>query len=313
MRKAKSRILIVMLLLVILLSILQIKSLAANSNTMIIKESENNYIIYIEEMLNQNFEFAFSNSEDAVDPNSYISAIQDNDGNYVAYVDEELKAKFFNSENTYIWVKNTEDEVIVDGERIVINNARTIEQLKTIENITKNITIESSAENENITINGEEGKTYYYKFFVAGSSEDYNRLLALVSEINEYDDNTNIFTKLQSYNELYELYNKLITNISSDNWTEAKNLEITKPYDAKEGEQYILWLKDSDENIDVQFLTAYEKEITVVEEQEKTEEITTALPVTYDDTTVLFIALGTVIVAIIAVLAFKIISKKNRK
>ena len=313
MKTSKTKILLGMALVVIMLvSMLPINSLAATSDILVIKENDNQYLIYMNGLLNENFEFAFSNSEDATDLN-YITAVKDNEGNYIAYVDADLKVKFFSSDDTYLWVKNTNDEIIVDGEKITINDAKTIEQLNILENLTKNITINSSAENEKITINGEEGKTYYYKFFVAGTSEEYNRLLTLVEEINNFDENTNAYTKLQSYSELSELYNNLVASLSEDNWTEAKNLEITKPYDAKDGEQYILWLKDSDGNMDVQILTAYEKKVTVVDEQQKTEQIVTALPVTYDDTTVLFIALGTVVVAMIAIIAFKKLNKKNRK
>lgn len=313
MKNSKGKLLLISALFVLMiLSFLQVESLATDSNILMFKENDNEYVIYVETMLNQNFEFAFSNSKDETNL-SYIVAAQDGDGNYIAYVDEELLQKYFNSEDTYLWVIDTEDKIVIDGEKITLNDAITPEQLQTIENITKNITIESSAENETIKINGEERKTYYYKIFVAGSSEEYNNLLALVDEIGKYDENTSEITKLQSYVQLYDLYNNLISNMNSDNWTEAKNLEIAKPYGAKEGEQFILWLKDSDGNTDVQILTAYEKEITVIEEQEKTVEIVTALPVTYDNTTVLFIALGTVIVAIIAVLAYKTINRKNRK
>lgn len=313
MKKSKTKILLVLALMVImLLSMLPINSLATTSDILVIKENDNQYLIYMNGLLNQNFEFAFSNSEDATNLN-YITAVKDNEGNYIAYVDADLKTKFFSSDDTYLWVKNTNDEVVIDGEKITINDAKTIEQLNILENLTKNITINSSAENEKITINGEEGKTYYYKFFVAGTSEEYNRFLTLVEKINDFDKDTNTYTKLQSYIELSELYNNLVANLNEDNWTEAKDLEITKPYDAKEGEKYILWLKDSDENIDVQILTAYETEIKIVEEQQKTEQIVTALPVTYDDTTVLFIALGAVVIAMIAVIAFKKLNKKNRE
>ena len=89
-------------------------------------------------------------------------------------------------------------------------------------------------------------------------------------------------------------------------------MEITKPYGAKENEQYILWLKDSNGNIDVQFLTAYEKEVTLVEKVEKTEEVTVSLPVTYDNITGLVIALIVIIIAIVAIIVFKIINKKRR-
>lgn len=313
MKITKNKMLLVLtLMVIILLSILPICGLAATSDILVIKENDNQYLIYMNGLLDQNFQFAFSNSEDATNLN-YITAAKDNEGNYIAYVDEDLKIRFFGSEDTYLWVKNTNDEIVINGEKITINDAKTIEQLNILENLTKNITINSSAENEKIIINGEEGKTYYYKFFVAGSSEEYNRFLTLIENVNNFDENTNAYTKLQNYSELSELYNNLIANLNEDNWTEAKNLEIAKPYDAKEGEQYILWLKDSDGNMDVQILTAYVKEITVEEEQQKTEQIVTALPITYDDTTALFIALGAVVVAIVAVVAFKKLNKKNRK
>lgn len=312
MAKTKSKVLVVSALAVaLLLSILPIQALAANTDIVTVKESDNLYYIYVEGLLNQNFEFAFSNSEDATNLN-YIVSEQDNNQNSIAYVDEELKANFFNSEDTYIWVK-TQDKVIINGEKIVLNDAKTIDELKTIESITNVITVQANAEDEKIKINGEEGVEYYYKVYVAGSSEDYNRLITLVNEVSKYNDETDFFTKLQGYSELQSLYSSLVASVGDANWTKATNNEITKPYDAKEGEQYILWLKDSNGNMDVQILTAYEKEITIVEEQEKSKEITTALPVTYDETTNLFIALGIVAVAIIAVSAYKVMQKRSGK
>ena len=126
---------------------------------------------FVQELLNENnkliFEFAFSNSEDATNLN-YIVSDKDNSQNSIAYVDEELKANFFNSEDTYIWVK-TQDKVIIDGEKIVLDYAKTVEELKTIENITNVITVQANAEDEKIKINGEEGIEYYYKVYIAGS------------------------------------------------------------------------------------------------------------------------------------------------
>lgn len=311
MIKTKSRILIILLLvLVMLISILQIKSLAAENEIFAVKERENQYVIYITGLLNENFEFAFSNTEDAQSLN-YIASVTDDNGNNIAYVDEALKQEYFNAENTYMWVK-TEDKIIINGDKIELNNAKTIEEIKTIENITKNITVTSSAEQEKIKINGSEGTEYYYKILSASSSEAYAKLLSLVDEVSKYDDSTDIITKLSGYSELQELYNSLVPSVNDENWVKAENMEITKPYGAKESGQYILWLRDSNGNIDVQFLTAYEKEITLVEEVEKTEEITVALPVTYDNMTELFIALGVVIVAIVAMVAAKMISRKRR-
>ena len=311
MGKTKSKILVITALVAIMLiSILQVKSLAATTDMMVIKENDNQYLIYVDGLLNQNFEFAFSNTEDASNLD-YIVSATDNNGNSIAYVDEALKQEYFTAENTYVWVQ-TEDKVIIDGEKIDLNTAKSAQELDLIKNITKNITVESSAEQEKIKINGEEGTDYYYKFYVASSSKEYNRLLTLVDEISKYDEETDVITKLKGYSELQELYNSLVPSVNDENWIKAENMEITKPYGAKEDEQYILWLKDINGNIDVQFLRAYEKEVTLVEKVEKTEEVTVALPVTYDNTTGLVIALVVIVVAIIAIIAFKLISKKRR-
>lgn len=312
MAQTKSKIiLVVVLALAILLSVLPINALATNTDIVTVKENDNLYYVYVEGLLNQDFEFAFSNSEDATNLN-YIVSDKDNSQNSIAYVDEELKANFFNSEDTYIWVK-TQDKVIIDGEKIVLDYAKTVEELKTIENITNVITVQANAEDEKIKINGEEGVEYYYKVYIDGSSENYNKFIALVNEVSNYNEKTDFFTKLQGYNELQSLYSSLVSGLGDENWTEAKNNEITKPYNAKEGEQYILWLKDSNGNMDVQILTAYEKEVTIVDEQEKSKEVTTALPVTYDDTTNLFIALGIVVIAIIIISTYKVMKKRSKR
>ncbi len=310
----KSKIIIAFLLVILMLiSILQIKSLAANPNDsdmVVIKENDEQYLIYINGLLNEKFEFAFADSADASNL-SYIESIEDDNGNSIAYVDSGLINQYFNTDNTYIWV-STENETLISGEKIVLTDVKTVQELQGIENITKNITVESSAEDEKIKINGTEGTEYYYKFFAPGSSEEYNKLLNLVNEISGFNDETDMFTKLQAYCELEDVYNSLVSNLGDDNWTKAENLEITKPYGAKENEQYVLWLKDSNGNIDVQFLTAYEREVTIVDEVEKTEEVTVSLPVTYDNMTGLFIALAVVVLAIVVIIAMKIISKKRK-
>lgn len=311
MEKKKSTIILIScFILIMLLSFFPIKSLATSSEILMLKENDNNYLIYIEEVLNKDFEFAFSNDEDSKDLN-YIASAKDTDGNSIVYVDQELKQNFFNSEDTYIWVR-TDEEILINGERIVLDNVKTIEEFKRMENITETITVQAEAEKDKIKINGEQGEKYFYQVFVPGSSEQYNKLLSLIDEISKIDDKTNTYDKLQDYNELYDLYDSLVQGLNEDNWIEAKNMEITKPYNAKKGEQYVLWLKDSKGNIDVQFLTAYEKEITVFEERNKTEEVVTALPVTYDDMTVLFVTLGVVGLAMFVVIVYKVKNKKDR-
>lgn len=313
MRIKKSKILVTTILTVIfLLSVLQIELLATDSSIIVVKENDNQYFIYIDKVMNENFNFAFSNTEENAQLN-YTTAAKDSDGNYIAYVNEQFKNQYFNSENTYIWIKTKDEKIILDGEKITLDDAKMISQLNEVKNITKKITVNSTAEEEKIKINGEEGKKYYYQFDKLNSSEEYTKLLELTTEINKYDENTNTFLKLQKYNELYQLYNSLIANLENKNWVETTNLEITKPYDAKENEQYILWLKDENGTIDIQLLKAYEKTITTVSQRVEEKEVTSVLPYTYDDTTILFVALGVILVAILAIIVFKIVSNHARK
>lgn len=319
----------IILIAIMLISVFSVKSLASDSNnTIVVEENENLYLIYVENMLDENFNFAFSNTKEGENLN-YVSAATDNEGNYIAYADGNHIAAFFNEGTSYVWVKDAEGKVVINGEQVNLNAARTIDELKEVEDITKNITIKSStAQDDKITINGNEEETYFYQFDKVNSSEEYTKLLNLINEVTNYDENTNMFVKLQSYNELYDLYNLLLTNLSDENWAKLENLEITKPYDAKENGQYILWVKDSQGNLDMQILTAYEEETTVVtektntetvetveevEETAKTEKTKTILPYTYDEATPLFVALGVVLVLIASIVVFKAVSSKNRK
>ena len=311
MKKCKSKILVIVLLIILLLSILQINSLATNSNILIIQQNENQYMIYIESMINQEFEFAFSNSKEETNLN-YIAFAEDTSGNNVAYVDSELKDSFFCTEDTYLWVKTSEG-IVINGEKITLNDSKTIEELNKIMDLTKRITVESTAEEEKIKINGKQDETYYYQFCVVNSSEEYTRLMNLVNKMSEFDENTNVFLKLQTHNELNELYKSLYSKLNDKDWVKAENLEITKPYGATENQQYVLWLKDGNENVDVQFLTAYEKTVTTVSEKANIKQVTSQLPYTFDETTTLFIILGAVTIAIIVILAYKKVNKNARK
>lgn len=322
MKIKKSKILVtVMLLVIMLLSILQIKSFAADLDTIVVKENDNQYLIYVNSMTDENFSFAFSNSKDEANLD-YRDSVIDNEGNYIAYVNEELKNQYFDSQ-TYMWVKTAEGEVVIDGKEITLDGVKTIAELNQINKLTKVITVKAEAEDEKITINGDQDKKYYYQFAIATSSEEYERLLGLVNEISQYNQSTNVFIRLQAYNELNTLYNSLIANLDDEKWVEAQNLEITKPYGAKQDDQYVLWLRDDNGNMDVQFLTAYEEtqtipsvetvqeETTVSVEKPTIKYVASALPYTYDEATILFVALGVVMIAIVTIIVFKILKRKR--
>lgn len=285
----------------------------ANEEVLSIKKDETTYFLYIKEVLNSEFEFAFSKENNGTNLN-YISSIQDNQGNNIAYVDGTLKSTYFNENITYLWVKKN-SQIILEGVQINLGASKKEEQLQSIKNITNKITVNSDADEDKIKINGDTSKKYYYEMYAIASSEDYQRLLELVEEVSKYTDDTNTYTKIETYGELYDLYNKLLTDVSNSKWIEATNLEIDKPYDAKENQKYILWLKDENGQIDFQVLTAYKKEVTNTEEKNVTVEVKSKLPVTYDETIALCVVLAVIIIAIIVMLLVrrKISSTNKRK
>lgn len=314
MKKLTYKIIVVTMIMLMLLPIMGTKILAkTNEGIFTVKKDENTYLIYIKEVLNSNFEFAFSKENNGTSLD-YISSIKDAQGNNIAYVDDTLKTSYFNSSTAYLWIKK-DSEIIGEGILINLEDSKTETQLQSITDLTKRITVNSSAEEEKIKINGSDSETYYYEMYPVESSEDYKRLVELSEEISKYTDKTDIYTKLKSYNELYDLYNKLLNDVNQSKWNEVTNLEIEKPYEAKENQKYILWLKNDNNQVDFQILTAYKKEVTTT--QEKTVEVATKskLPITYDETTILCIAFAIVIVAILVMLIIrkKIANQNKRK
>jgi hypothetical protein len=305
---------IVIAIIVLMLMLMMGSKILAKTNEEIftVKKDENTYLIYIKNVLNSNFEFAFSKENDGTNLN-YISSIKDTQGNNIAYVDATLKGSYFNSDSTYLWIKNN-NQVIGEGILINLEDSKTEVQLQSIQDFTKRITVNSSAEEDKIKINGNDSETYYYEMYSVASSEDYQRLIKLFEEVSKYTDETDTYTKLKAYDELYDLYHKLLNTVNQSNWIEVTNLEIEKPYDAKENQKYILWLKNEDGQVDFQILTAYQKEVTTTQEKAVTVEAKSKLPITYDATIVLCIVLAIVVVAIfVMLLVRKKLSNQNKR
>ncbi len=93
-------------LVLIILFLGQTKAFAKNDNLEIIKSDEQ-YIIYVKDLLNKDFKYAVSNDEKALDPNdinlNYINAVKDDDedgGNSVALLTEP--ATFIYTKKIYL-------------------------------------------------------------------------------------------------------------------------------------------------------------------------------------------------------------------
>ena len=108
--------------------------------------------------------------------------------------------------------------------------------------------------------------------------------------------------------EFYDLYNQLMP--TADNWSLVSDMRIDQPADSKTGDKYILWIRnDSQEIVDVQFLTCFQNEDKEFFKDKNIVTTTSKLPITYDSI-VLFVILG---VAIVLLIVAVLIKKKTNK
>lgn len=295
-------------------------SYGANDNLVIVKQSDVEYIIYTKEFFNQSFEFAFSNDKD-IDINSLtfeFSALDslENNANNIAYVNNVSIGLFSNT--TYMWIK-VNDELKASAIEVDLNDNISNEALENVGMISKNIPIELE-QKEIVNIVNDEGTKITetvgtvkllkeleqgeYQLVKRSSTTENDRLFAL-AELLEKNEFTDTYTKIKASKEFMDLYNKQRSNLNIAEWKALENSTIEQPVEAKNGEQYILWVKG--ENVeDIHFLTSYR----IYNEEKIREEITTKLPHTYDDNRIL-IALAIVVVAIVLVIIRILVLKKK--
>lgn len=142
MKKAlKQKIMLSTLLIIMIITLLQGFSFAKSESTQMIKKGEKEYIIYISNLLNSKFEFAFANKKDEIEANLnfYDSAVDASEnGNNIAYVDENIYNTYFDGKaETFLWIKGTE----IKAEKIELSNALTEETIQDLNKVTKKIAI----------------------------------------------------------------------------------------------------------------------------------------------------------------------------
>lgn len=327
MTNLKNKLMILLIVFILGIVALQVSVYAVNENIEIVKKSNEDYLIYIKDNLNTDFEFAFSNDKEGKDLNFDKKAGLDSnpenaDANKIAYVNSLTIGLFENP--TYMWAKD-ENGYIVEGVEINLSKAISAAALEEVSNVTKIIpvdvtktnTTEQEIDGKKITttigkvvLEETEGK-YQYILVKLANSQEYDELLSLLTRISKFNDETDMYTKIEFYNKINNLYENLKPTSQSD-WLDVANNEILQPEDSQNGEQYILWLKEENKTntkIDIQLLTCNREET----EEKIVEKITTKLPVTYDNNTLL-IVLAVLIIAIVIV-SFRIrnLNKKEEK
>ncbi len=321
--KKQRLMLIISVMLIAVMVLMPSYAKAATDEKLAVVNTSSNYLIYVDGLLDEEFEFALSNSKDETNL-VYENSATDNAGNAVAYYDA-TNQKFADvdiSKPVYIYVNGKKD---MQGLEVNLTESITSEELDNIEKITKTIPVTTEKESVEytetvdqlnlVTIVGsvkiqenEENKNAKYSYQLIklpANDERYDTLWNLLTEFNSDYNNMPVNEKINLSTEFSKLYTELI---NSAEWTEVKDkdLRIEQPEDAETGTQYILFLKEeADGNVtyDAQFLTsAMEKDPLKTKTDDKivVTKRTSKLPIT-GDSIALFIALAVIIVAIILV------------
>lgn len=325
MIKLKTKLIISAMVFTLALITMQLSIYAANENIEIVQKNNNDYLIYVKDNLNSDFKFAFSNNKNE-DKALLIFKKAETDSteeaNKIAFVNNTTINLFANP--TYMWVKDSNENYIIDGIQIDLKEAINAKKLSDISNITNVIPADTNQTNTTETeVDGKKITTTVGKVVLPktkGSYEyiivklpyltEYEELMKLATRISKFNNETDMYTKIS----IYKDFNKLIEEVrpnSDSNWAKVENNEIEQPKDAEDGTQYVLWINEKNENDskqDVQFLTSTKE----VSEEKITEEITTKLPVTYDNNILLIALTILVIVAIIVGIRIKTLSKKEK-
>lgn len=320
----------VVTIIIILAITLGIQSmvLATNEEIQILKKSDSEFILYLKNHMESEFEFSFSNDqpEDVVKENlRYRKSGTDSieDGNHIVYIDSELYTTYF-SKPTYLWARTLSGEYFAEGIEIDLNDFVTDEDVEFINNMTEVIEVDTTntlvteEEIDDVKITRTIGKidikeegTTYYQIVNLPASEEYNEFMEIAETIANNQIPSGFYERLEITNEFMKLYNQLVPAIEDANWIEVTDNTILQPEDSEEGEQYIVWLKNEQEGeetkIDVQFMTSFED----YKQEVINEQITTKLPVTYDNP-ILFILLAVLVILFIALLGIKAIINRKK-
>ena len=330
MKRLLSKNAVLAVLIIAIMLLLQFPVLAVEENTTIIQTSENEYLIYEDEFINESFKFAYSKDKDIEETElNFINSLQDNNENYVAYVDNEIFNSYFLDSNTvYMWIE-TSQNTISDAIEIDLSKAITQEELDFVANTTKRISVTLGAEKpdvenvdgveytttvDNMQINPADGYTYEYVIVRQNENSEIANFISMSKDIAQITENLNSYENIKKLDEFYTLYNSLIPT----QWQEVTNNTIYQPEDSAEGEEYVIWLKgtnaEGEEIVDVQFMTCTREEEKEYVPEVIEQKTTVKLPVTFDTTITLLIVLGVIIVAIVVlVIVKKKLSKKDNK
>lgn len=320
---------IIALVFIMLFLIFCVPVVATNSkDKVILEKTDTEYLIYYKDILNQEFEFAFSTDKEEKETNlNFTKCAKDQAkdiASNIAYIDTTLYETYFKDKGqAYIWVRNQNDEIVIEADLIELEEALTEEQVEIVNTTTERIEVDTTQTTQTnemldgvdttitkgkIVINGKENAKYSYLILEATNAD--SSAAELYSLAEQVKQATDTYQKLKLSKEFYDLYQKLLP--TEKEWQPVNELTIMQPEDTVQGDKYVVYIKEETDKttIDAKFLISVRKEEQGKAEIEKQITEIVSSPVTFDSGIILFILL---VIIVVALLIFIIIRKKQDK
>ena len=325
------------ILSVILVSLFQMPAMAYTEENICLNTEGGEYIIYLKNYQNEEFEFAFSDKSNEDEANlEFISSEKDSSKKSVnvAYISEPAYNKFFNDDmKSYIYVKNSAGEIVISGDVVDLNEMITPEILNHVSSTTKRIETKVDSETlvnktepisdtqlslntirvaDYIEIVPEDGATYQYYLVKVEEGTMENELFDIVEKKTDSND---MYDSLTTAYDFYDAL-KSVQQSSKVAWTDVKDNKIQEPIDSETGDKYIVLIKEENGEeitLDAKFMVCAEHdEVKYKDDKDRTIKTIVKLPVT-GETLALIIAFAVVIVAIVVTLFLRKKSNKESK
>ena len=150
--KAK-KIMAVLVIAIMLIGIVSVPVLASTNEKVILKNSDNEYLIYFKEFCRKEFQFAISKDSKTAEADlNFVNSAKDQPASAagtlnVAYIDEASFESIFGKNPTslvaYIWVKDAEDNTVIKADKLDLNEAVTDKMIETVNGTTKRIDVDT--------------------------------------------------------------------------------------------------------------------------------------------------------------------------
>ena len=245
------KIMAVLVIAIMLIGIVSVPVLASTNEKVILKNSDNEYLIYFKEFCRKEFQFAISKDDKTAEADlNFVNSAKDQPASAagtlnVAYIDEASFESIFGKNPTslvaYIWVKDAEDNTVIKAEKLDLNEAVTDKMIEKVNGTTKRIDVDTEKQYQRnvvedgvsktvtvgkVVLNEKEGAKYSYVLTkLDDKTTDANKLFELADTLKNSIDDT--YTNLSLSKQFYDLYVKLMP--SDSEWTAVENSEILQP------------------------------------------------------------------------------------